>query len=117
MIAELLHTGRDNNAIPGRELAERLNVEESWLEWPVTEERYQGAPICYFLFKGEKRYYLAADKEELLCGLCEARAELQTAGQGKEYRKALRNYRTLALFLKRLNKGEVKPWQKSQMSK
>lgn len=116
MVEELLKIGRDH-ARPGRELAEALHVAEAWLEWPVMEERYQGAPICCtFLSKGQREYYLASDREELLQSLCEAREALQEAA-GPERRRALRNYQTTALLLRREHKGEVDPWQRLQTSR
>lgn len=68
MIAEVLHTGKEN-AIPGRELMELLHISERDLTQAVELERRAGQPICAACGK-TPGYYLAADQQEMqdYCG-------------------------------------------------
>lgn len=63
MVNELLKTGAEN-ATPGRELCERLNLAQRELTEAVAKERRAGYPICA-ASGATPGYYLAADKEEM----------------------------------------------------
>ena len=63
MIAELLTEGKEN-ARPGREICDMLNISSRDLMAAVERERREGAAICASS-GANPGYYLAADKREM----------------------------------------------------
>lgn len=64
MIHELLSKGA-SNAVPGRQLADALELDTRAFTRQIERERQAGEPICAITTGADKGYFLAADAEEL----------------------------------------------------
>lgn len=76
-LTELIPTGR-NNAIPMRDLATLLNVNERTIRLLVQKAREKGAPICSE-WKNRGGYYFPADEYEARAYLRQQKARIRSA--------------------------------------